>query len=232
MNEISVYIPRLSPALSHAAQALVAQGITTVPSATDADAILLPVPTPADLDLAPFRNDLVVGGVLPDHIPRKIDLLQDPIYVAQNAAITAEAALGMILPHLSEHFQDCPILILGWGRIGKALAKLLASIGVPVSIYARAPQDSAMLEALGYHRYLPQHLSMYRCVVNTAPAVILSARELSQLRPDCYLLELASGTFLPAERTESGRGLPGKKKPEASGRLIAQTVARHLKGAL
>ena len=71
MNEISVYIPRLSPALSHAAQTLAAQGITTAPSATDADAILLPVPTPADLDLAPFRNDLVVGGVLPDHIPRK-----------------------------------------------------------------------------------------------------------------------------------------------------------------
>ena len=89
-----------------------------------------------------------------------------------------------------------------------------------------------MLEALGYGTYAPEYLPKYRCVVNTAPGVILSAGELSRLRPDCYLLELASGTFLPVERTESGRGLPGKKKPEASGRLIAQTVARHLKGAL
>ena len=89
-----------------------------------------------------------------------------------------------------------------------------------------------MLEALGYGTYAPEYLPNNRCVVNTAPAVNLSSRELSQLRPDCYLLELASGTFLPAECTESGRGLPGKKKPEASGHLIAQTVARHLKGAL
>lgn len=232
MNEISVYIPRLTPALSHAAHGLLTCGIRTSASATDADAVLLPVPTPADMDLSPFRDDLLIGGMLPDPLPHKIDLLQDPLYVAQNAAITAEAALGMILPHLSGRFQDSPVLILGWGRIGKVLAKLLAAIGVPVSIYARAPRDNAMLEALGYGRYAPEDLPKYRCVVNTVPALILSAGELSRLRPDCYLLELASGAFLPAERTESGRGLPGKKKPEASGRLIAQTVARHLKGAL
>lgn len=230
MNSHTIYIPRLTPALSCAVRELVRYGITTVPSADEADAILLPVPTPADMDASIFKGHTVIGGNLPKSIPHTVDLLQDADYLAQNAAITAEAAIGMILSNLSPSLTDAPVLILGWGRIGKVLAKLLQALGTPVSICAHKTEDRAMLNAMGYHPFRSEDLPTFRCIVNTAPAPILTEDDMSHVNPSCYLLELASGTYLPEGHVTQGRGLPGKCKPEASGTLIARTVARYLKG--
>ena len=230
MTTHTVYIPKLTPALSCAAGNLPYYGIATSASAQDADAVLLPVPTPPELELSVFKNYTVIGGRLPGTLENPVDLLTDPEYLAANAAITAQAALEMILPHLTLTFKESPVLILGWGRIGKILSAYLKQLGIPVSIYARNPKDHAMLQTLGYIPYRRRDLPDYQAIVNTIPAVVLTEQEISERHPTCYLLELASGQFLPAEQTEQGRALPGRKKPEASGRLIAQTVARILKG--
>ena len=51
-------------------------------------------------------------------------------------------------------------------------------------------------------------------------------------RPGCLKLELASGVWLPGEDVTVAHGLPGKYKPEASGALIAKTIAKFLGGTL
>lgn len=175
----------------------------------------------------------IIGGNL--NLPeledyRKIDLLQDEEFLARNAAITAHCAIKLALPYLRVTLHRCPVLILGWGRIGKNLAKLLQGLGADVTVAARKEADRAMLQALGYRATEVQELSKllhgYRLIYNTVPEKMLS--ESTTYRSDCVKIELASRPGLPGGDVIDGRGLPGKLAPESSGRLIADTILRRI----
>ena len=79
-----------------------------------------------------------------------IDLLQNECYLAHNANITAHCALELVLDQLPVILDGCQVLIIGWGRIGKCLGKLLQQLGAQVSVCARKESDRSMLAALGY----------------------------------------------------------------------------------
>ena len=164
-----------------------------------------------------------------------VDLLKDTRYVAQNAAITAHCALKYILDALPVTLHKCPVLILGWGRIGKCLAALLRQLGADVTVYARKETDREMLSALGYRTIdisLPTpELQQYRVICNTAPTLLLTREHLLFCSPDCFKLDLASEKGIEGEDVVWARGLPGKDTPESSGLLIAETVLRLAKGA-
>ncbi len=176
----------------------------------------------------------VIGGNLnqpPLEEYRKMDLLQDETYLAANAAITADCALQVAAPMLTTTFADSPALIIGWGRIGKCLGKLLKSIGNEVTIAARKPADRAMLRALGYNTTDPhniQSLGSFRLLFNTAPEPVLSEKQLSLCR-NCVKIDLASKKGLYCEDVVWARGLPGIYAPESSGRLICETIIRSMK---
>ena len=158
-----------------------------------------------------------------------MDLLQAPDYVAQNASITAHCALKYIMNALPITLAHQPILVIGWGRIGKCLARLLRGLDARVSIYARKESDRGMITALGYDAVAPEtELSAYRVIINTAPAQVLTEEQLSRCKPDCLKLELASSQGLPGADVILARGLPGKDAPESSGKLIAQSILRLL----
>lgn len=235
MNPITMCIPSPTPALSCAAGHLTEAGIAITSSPDDADYLLYPVPTMPAIMADYTCGKAVIGGNLDFLCPcvNCLDLLKDPYYVCANAAITAEAALGLILPRLKCGITEARILILGWGRIGKCLTHQLRSLGAELTVYARKPEDRAMLQALGYHSItreaLTGRLPDFDCIVNTAPAGILTTEEAARLRPDCFKMDLASTLSIPGEGVLHAKGLPGKYKPEASGKLIAKTILHHLK---
>lgn len=176
----------------------------------------------------------VVGGNL-DHPLlegyRKIDLLQDPFYLAENARITAECAIKIAAPLLSTTLSQSPALVIGWGRIGKCLGQILKALGNRVTIAARNPADRAMIQALGYQAIDAariQQLSSFRILFNTAPAQVLTKDQLRECR-NCVKIDLASKKGLDSEDTVWARGLPGIHAPETSGNLIARTFLRLMK---
>lgn len=235
---ITMYIPKATAALTHASCILAANGVSFTDSAHEAEYLLYPAPTPLTA-MADYTTDqTIIGGnldFLNDTVSR-MDLLKDPYYLAANAAITAEAALGLILGHLKCSVTDAEILILGWGRIGKCLTHLLKMLGTSVTVYARSDADRAMLRALGY-RYITREelsgaLDSFQCIINTAPAAILTEEEGKTIRPDCFRLELASKLCIPGKDVLHARGLPGRCKPEASGALIARTILHDLGGGV
>ena len=202
--------------------------------------LLLDVPSSGKYDLENLLPMLppdvtVIGGnlgPLPLNQHRRIDLLQNPYYLARNAAITAECALQAAAPYLHTTFADSPTLILGWGRIGKCLAKLLSACGCPVTVAARKAQDRAMLEALGYGAVdfteIPPLISSCRLLFNTVPNLPV-IWDLSHI----LAIDLASAPGLAGDSVIPARGLPGKYAPESSGRLIAETLSRfYLEGTL
>lgn len=162
----------------------------------------------------------------------KWDFLQDEAYLAQNAYITAECVLDVILPRFSGLLRGCPVLVIGWGRIGKCLSRLLLSIGADVTLAARNPKDRAMLRTLGIGSVgtdsLSPALSRFRVIINTVPSPVLSQEQVRLCCENCLLVELASKPGIAGENVISARGLPGIHRSEASGELIARTFLRYL----
>lgn len=237
VKETSILTAGRSPALPYARSALQPYLCDEPARATH---LLLPVPSfdpegnvkggilPEQL-LAGLSADItVIGGNL-DHPSlinyKKLDLLQDPFYLAENAAITAHCALGLILPALPVVLSRQPALIIGWGRIGKCLADLLSKLGASVTIAARKESDCAMAEALGFHTVKTGFWNpkQFRLIVNTVPAPVLDR---SDCADDAFLMDLASVRGITGEGVLWARGLPGKCAPESSGILIANTVLR------
>ena len=236
MRQPTMYIPIPTAALNAAARHLRSRGVCFTDTAQEAEYLLYPAPTRLEMLHDCTMDQTVIGGgldFLNENVER-LDLLKDPYYLAANAAITAEAALGLVLKELKCEITSANILILGWGRIGKCLTHQLHHLNARVTVYARKDADRAMLRALGY-RYctreeLDRGLGRFCCVINTIPAPVLPAD--TALRPGCLKLELASGLWLPGQDVVLAHGLPGRCKPEASGTLIAKTIAYHLGGKL
>lgn len=230
----------LSAAHAYARKQLAESGFQTVDAPDGSiEGVLLDVPSFRTPDIDPEavwaalpKNAVVIGGNLTDHVPehfRVIDLLRDDEYTAKNADITARCALRVGAERLNRTYRAMPVLILGWGRIGKCLARLLRDLDADVSVYARKAADRAMLEALGYTAVseagLEEALSQVQLVYNTAPAPVLS-REMTAKCRECLMIDLASRLGIQSESVLWARGLPGKLAPESSGALIAETIKR------
>jgi dipicolinate synthase subunit A len=170
----------------------------------------------------------IIGGNL--NLPylsnyQKIDLLDNALYLAKNAAITAECALQVAAHHLHITFADSCVLILGWGRIGKCLAKLLNGLGAKVTVAARKESRRVMIEALGYTAcdisdIKPEH---YRLIINTVPAMLFPNTPGTALK-----IDLASVPGMGGRDILWARGLPSRLAPESSGMLIADSIMQWL----
>ncbi len=246
MNKIILCAAGSSPAVDFALQALTQRGIQISEKPTaDVTHLLLPVPS--------FEKDgRIRGGGVLEHIladlPQavtviggnlnhpalqgypKIDLLRSGLYLAKNAAITADCAIRVAAQKMPVVWESCPVLIVGWGRIGKCLAAQLKAMGAAVTVAARKSADREILRALGCGAEDPETLShglsAYRVIFNTVPAPVLSEPQLRHCRRNCLKIELASTPGIAGDSVISALGLPGKMAPESSGNLIAQSIIR------
>ncbi len=231
MKPFLFYVPYSCAALTHAENALQSLGYCFIDHPSpDITHVILPVPTKVSAltnQLAMLPKDVtIIGGNLTDPIfagYKVIDLLQSDDYLAQNAAITAHCAVKIVLSMLQRTLQDCPVLVIGWGRIGKCLAQLLRRMGAQVTVAARKSSDRAIIQALEFRAAaIPfSGKQSYRVIFNTVPApVYLPAPG----KEACLKIELASSDGLTGTDIVIARGLPGKEAPESSGQLIAQTI--------
>lgn len=246
MNDLIFYAAGSSAALTAATLQLKRRGCTVVDAPDSCVThLLLPVPS--------FEKEGIVKGGQPladilQHLPETItvvggnlscpilegysciDLLQDDLYLCENAAITAHCAVKLALQQLPVTLQGCHILVIGWGRIGKCLAELLRAMGAVVAVAARKEADRAMLSALGYNAVDPKNLTygliQYRVIFNTAPAPILDEYHSGYCRSNCLKIDLASKLGINCRDVIWARGLPGKDAPETSGALIARSILR------
>ncbi len=249
LNGILLYSAGNTPAARYACELLEDRGFqVTASPAPDVTHLLLPVPSFAADGrirgggiLEHILSDLpsnvtVVGGNLQHPALegyQTADLLQDADYVCRNAAITAHCAIALAAAKLPVTLQDCPVLILGWGRIGKCLVQLLKALGARVTVAARKASDRGMVKVLGceaadIHALGPE-LYRYRLVFNTVPEPVMDIAQAELLPQECLKIDLASKKGIAGDDVIWARGLPGTDAPESSGRLIAQTLTRLLR---
>lgn len=183
-----------------------------------------------------LAGGLGVSGEYLFHKAAKIlDYAADEVLLAGNAEITAEGALALAMERLPISLARCPVLVVGWGRIGQLLARKLAALGARVTVSARKTRDLGLIEALGFRSEetpLYRHgLSGYRAIFNTVPAQVFSPEQAAKIPDRCLYIELASKPgldpkALSPEQYILGRALPGKCAPETAGILLGKAILR------
>ena len=120
--------------------------------------------------------------------------------------------------------------------VGQALGVRLAALGAQVTAAARRPAQRALAESFGLRSgpidRLGQIAPAFDTVVNTVPAPVLSEAVLARLRPQSFIVDLASrpgGTDYDAARRQGHRAiqalrLPAACAPETAGEAVARTV--------
>ena len=153
-----------------------------------------------------------------------------------NAIPTAEGAIQIAMEELPITLHDARVLVIGFGRLGRALAPRLRALGARVWVSARRYEQRAAAESMGLGSEgvdrLPDWLCSYDLVFNTVPAPVLGVEELAALKEGALVIDLASrpgGVDMDAAAALGVRviwalSLPGKVAPVTSGRYIKDTV--------
>ena len=213
--------------------------------------VILPIPTTKDgihltgtdtrlRDLAATigAGSFVLGYGIPSEIVEIMedagatvcDALGDEIFLRRNAELTALGTVGVILTSGGLSVGEMKIGILGYGRIGSQLMRILLFLGARVKVYTR--QNSTRVELSGYG--IDAELSSegnydgLDFLINTAPHRILSADVIRRVGESGKIIDLASGDNFPdgVEITKLG-GIPGIMYPASAGRIYAAAAVRY-----
>lgn len=160
-------------------------------------------------------------------------------FAAYNAALTAEGAVALAIDAYEDSLCGAKVLVLGCGRIGKALSRLLNAFGARVTVAARRSSDRAWVRCQGMQAddFSLKELNSYQMIFNTVPAMILDSERIDRLHPDVLLTDLASLPGGIDHHRAGERGLtcihalalPGKTAPKAAGRIIKDTIIQIIK---
>ncbi|HIT69551.1 MAG TPA: dipicolinic acid synthetase [Candidatus Aphodomonas merdavium] len=160
----------------------------------------------------------------------RIDPLADEAFVQANAAITAECAIGLAISQSESCLYDGACLVLGYGRIGRALALRLRGLCARVTVAARRACSRAQAQSDGMDAAALEgpFLPHYSFLFNTIPAPVADSALKSALLPGALAMDLASapyGVDLEATgrlgvRAVRASGLPGRCAPESAARAM------------
>jgi len=153
-----------------------------------------------------------------------------------NAIPTAEGAIQIAMEETPFTLHNSNVMVLGYGRIGKVLSKMLHGIGAKVHVEARSFSDLAWIRSNGYISVCPRELKEYlprmNVVFNTIPQMILDRELLRSIDSNCTVIDLASkpsGVDFEAAgelgiKAVSALGLPGKVAPVTAAMVIKDTI--------
>lgn len=238
---------------------LVGHDETPLTEATPSDTVVLPFPSaeveghaPAPFSREPLPMEAVCallapyatiyatnpGPVLSEYIQKnhctRIDFTKNEAFTLRNAVPSAEGAIHAMMARASACLdgQDC--LIVGYGRIGRALVPRLRGLGMRVTVAARSEAARAMAEGDGARAISLAAMAKgaYRFLLNTVPAPVVTREVLRGLPKNALAVDLASppyGIDLDAADAEGIRawresGLPGRYAPETAAAAMLKAI--------
>ena len=149
-----------------------------------------------------------------------------------NSIPSAEGAIQMAMEATKITIHGSQSFVLGLGRCGWTLSRMLRGIGAHVTGVARKPSDLARAAEMGLHTVhfmdLEDEIGRAEVIFNTVPHQILDRMMLEKVARDAVIVDLASipgGTdFEYAQmlgiKALLAPGLPGIVAPKTAGQLI------------
>lgn len=190
------------------------------------------------------KNQLFIAGRISDKIVHMaqvynvyaIDILEREEMAVLNAIPTSEGAIQIAMEEMPVTLHGSNAMVLGFGRIGKTLAKMLNGIGANVYVEARKWSDIAWTENYNYNAVhineLEHYIDRMDVIFNTIPHIILDINILSKISKDCLVIDLASKPGGVDFEKAGNLGikaiwalsLPGKVAPVTAAKFIKDTV--------
>ena len=191
---------------------------------------------------------LIAGSITPDIYDMAndeyieiIDIMKREELAVLNTISTAEGAIEIAIANTSKILHGSNVLILGFGRIGKVLARKMSGLSAKVTCAARKDEDLAWIKAYGHRatniNFLGENLSEFDIIINTVPRLILTEERMAFVKADCLLIDLASNPGGIDKKAAKDRklklvwalALPGKVAPVTTAEFLKETVYNVLK---
>lgn len=223
--------------------------ISSIPLSKDNQNVFTPYSN-SQISLADLEKNLtkktLLSGKIPNHFKENseinsIDLMEIEEYTILNCIATAEGAIQIAMEEFPKTLSGSTILIMGFGRIGKILSKMLQGIGANVYCEARKNSDLAYVKAYGYSpihlNNLNEYLTKFDIIINTIPVQILDKSRLDLLKQNVLIIDLASnpgGVDFEYAKSQNIKtiwalALPGKVAPISSAEYIKNTIYNIIK---
>lgn len=237
------YIPFAEdPRMAYAAQLLEEHGYVCTDSLSRCDTVILPVLTKKQHAAHIYGKyvcaaapDAQTAALLNANGNRVFDYFSDENYVLQNAYLTAEGLVAILITESTRSLYGSNVLITGYGRIGRALARMLLACGASVTVCSRSARSKseAQFDGCKHLSFIElQKKNTFDFIVNTVPSLVFGEAELKALKKDALLIDAASfpgGVDELCAKTLSVRylrtpALPSRFSVKTAGELIAASI--------
>lgn len=152
-------------------------------------------------------------------------------FTVSNSISTVEGALSLAINNTHKTIKDSRILVLGFGFLGKELAKSFSLLGGLVTVAARKPKDLCIAKSTGYNTVFLKELGAldYDIILNTIPAQVLTQANVNHNK-HCIFIELASTPAFDKNiwnfQLIMAGGLPGKYAPYTAAKDLFEEIKR------
>ena len=166
---------------------------------------------------------------------RICDYLRREEFAVANALPTAEGAVQIAMEQYEGTLFNSDCLVIGYGRIGKILSRMLRALNANVTVSARKSDHLRYIQSDGNTSIKTDEINSldeFDIVFNTVPKLVIDKKILAKTNPETLIIDLASMPggvdFLTAEKfgikVIHALSLPGKCAPKAAGEIISDTV--------
>jgi dipicolinate synthase subunit A len=189
------------------------------------------------------RGTVLVCGLTDDAFRREalekgwrtVPIYDDEKYQLENAEDSAEGAVYALMREAPFALNGKSALVIGYGRLGRALKSKLANMGVEVTVAARDPVKR--MEAGESNVDIQEGMAsigQFDMVINTAPAQIIGKTALQSMQKDALLMDTASAPYgfnleeAKAMRIHAWRenGIPGIYCPKTAAKRLMDLMER------
>jgi len=165
-----------------------------------------------------------------------IDMLKREELLVLNAIPTAEGAIKIAIEETDITLHGSQIMVIGYGRVGTALCRMLGGIGAKVTVVVNTGQGLAQAKSAGYEavffKEMENYLPKADVIFNTVPEILLNEKNLPLVRESTLIIDLASppgGVDASVSRALGLKALftnslPGKVAPITTASYILDTV--------
>ncbi len=156
-------------------------------------------------------------------------------FAIKNAVPTAESAIAIAVMNSKKTLNKSKSLVIGFGRIGKILSKMLKDLGSEVTVSARKNVDLSFIEAFNMKSIETKNINSIaeNCdfVFNTVDYPVIDTDFLKNMKKEALLIELASlpgGIYGDKSKAKceiiNAQGLPGKDSPFTAAEILSETI--------
>ena len=189
-------------------------------------------------------KQVLIGGAISKEIHRMakeknitvLDILKHEQMSLLNAIPTAEGVIKIIIEETDTTLNSSDVMVIGYGRTGKVLCKMLSGIGANVTAIVDTYTAKAEAEGLGHkaimYKQINDYLPKMDTIVNTVPSTVIDKNNFNYIRETSLVIDIASPPF-GVDYCDSknygikvlwARALPGKIASKSAAIYIRDTI--------